>query len=52
MLEMFDCAVIEKFVRPENRRIVLAHYEIAKLVEMMERWVPVNVEKWLDASTR
>ncbi len=52
LLEMFDHAVAEGFLRTENRRIVLSHGEIAKLVEMMEEWVPVNVEKWLDASTR
>lgn len=52
MLEMFDHAVSEGFVRGENRGIVLAHSDIGKLVEMMERWVPINGEKWLDAKTR
>lgn len=52
LMEMFDHAVTEGFVRAENRGIVLAHGEIQSLVEMMEQWVPVNVEKWLDASTR
>ncbi len=52
MLEMFDHAVTEGFVREENRGIVLAHSEIGSLVEMMEQWVPVTVEKWLDARTR
>jgi uncharacterized protein (TIGR00730 family) len=52
LLEMFDHAVTEGFVRGENRGIVLSHDEISKLVEMMERWLPVNVEKWLDARTR
>lgn len=52
MLEMFDRAVAEGFLRIENRGIVLSHSDIARLVEAMEQWVPVNVEKWLDASTR
>lgn len=52
LLEMFDGAVAEGFLRAENRRIVLSHNEIADLVEMMEAWVPVSVEKWLDAQTR
>lgn len=52
MLEMFDHAVMEGFVREENRGIVLAHSDIGSLVAMMERWVPMNVEKWLDARTR
>jgi uncharacterized protein (TIGR00730 family) len=52
MLEMFDCAVAEGFLRGENRGIVLASGEIATLIALMERWVPVHVEKWLDARTR
>jgi uncharacterized protein (TIGR00730 family) len=52
LLEMFDHAVAEGFVRAENRSIVLSHTEIAELVSMMEQWVPLNVEKWLDARTR
>jgi uncharacterized protein (TIGR00730 family) len=52
LLEMFDHAVAEGFLRVENRGIVLSHSEIAELLPMMEAWVPVNVEKWLDASTR
>jgi uncharacterized protein (TIGR00730 family) len=52
LLEMFDHAVEEKFLRRENRGIVLSHSDIGELVTRMERWVPVNVEKWLDASTR
>ena len=52
LLEMFDHAVVEGFVREENRRIVLSHSRIADLVEMMEAWVPPGVEKWLDPQTR
>lgn len=52
MLEMFDCAVGAGFLRGENRGIVLASGEIATLIALMERWVPVHVEKWLDARTR
>lgn len=52
LLEMFDRAVAEGFLRAENRGIMLSHLEIAKLIAMMEHWVPVTVEKWLDASTR
>ena len=52
LMEMFDHAVTEGFVRAENRGIVLAHHDVRSLVEMMEQWIPVKVEKWLDASTR
>ncbi|HEU5401863.1 MAG TPA: TIGR00730 family Rossman fold protein [Terriglobales bacterium] len=52
LLEIFDRAVVEGFLRRENRGIVLSHSDIGRLVETMEHWVPVNVEKWLDPSTR
>jgi hypothetical protein len=52
LLEMFDRAVAEGFLKNENRGIVLADNDIAKLVVMMEEWVPIGVEKWLDASAR
>lgn len=52
LMEMFDHSVTEGFVRAENRGIVLAHSEIAELFSMMEAWVPMDVEKWLDARTR
>jgi predicted Rossmann-fold nucleotide-binding protein len=52
LLEMFDHAVAERFLKSENRGIVLSHTRISGLVTMMEQWRPVTVEKWLDASTR
>lgn len=52
LLEMFDRAVTEGFLKNENRGIVLEDSDIAKLVVMMEQWVPLSVEKWLDASAR
>ncbi len=52
LLGMFDHAVAERFVRKENRGLVLSHSRISELVPMMEVWRPVDVEKWLDPSTR
>jgi uncharacterized protein (TIGR00730 family) len=52
LLGMFDRAVEERFMKAENRGIVLAHAEIATLIQMMREWRPVVVEKWLDRQTR
>jgi uncharacterized protein (TIGR00730 family) len=52
LLEMFDRAVEERFVKSENRGIVLSHERIPTLIEMMDEWRPARVEKWLDRETR
>jgi hypothetical protein len=52
LLQMFDHAVEERFLKAENRRIVLSHTHVPQLIEMMKSWQPVPVEKWLDRSTR
>lgn len=52
MLEMFDHAVDEGFLKPENRHIVLASDSIPEMLDAMRDWRPVAVEKWLDRDTR
>jgi uncharacterized protein (TIGR00730 family) len=52
LLQMFDQAVQERFLKQENRGIVLSHTEIAPLIRMMSEWSPVPVEKWIDRNTR
>ena len=52
LLEMFDRAVEERFVKSENRGIVLSHERIPTLIEMMDEWRPARIEKWLDRETR
>jgi uncharacterized protein (TIGR00730 family) len=52
MLMMFDHAVEERFLKPENRALVLARESPADLLEAMEKWRPPNVEKWLSRETR
>jgi hypothetical protein len=49
---MFDHAVEERFIKTDNRQIVLSHTQAPQLVEMMKSWKPIHVEKWLDRSTR
>ena len=52
LLEMFDRAVEESFLKSENRGIVLSHERIPTLIEMMDEWRPARIEKWLDRETR
>jgi uncharacterized protein (TIGR00730 family) len=52
MLAMFDHAVEEGFLKPENRALVLAEESPADLLQALEEWRPVRVEKWLSRETR
>ena len=52
LLRMFDHAVEERFLKPENRALVLAREQPAELLQALEKWHPVRVEKWLDRQTR
>ena len=52
LLAMFDHAVEERFLRPENRALVLAREKPADLLQSLEEWSPVYVEKWPSRETR
>jgi uncharacterized protein (TIGR00730 family) len=52
LLAMFDHAVGERFLKPENRALVLARERPADLLQALEEWSPVHVEKWLIRETR
>jgi uncharacterized protein (TIGR00730 family) len=52
LLAMFDHAVLQRFLTPENRALVLARDSAAELLEALQEWRPVRVEKWLDRETR
>jgi predicted Rossmann-fold nucleotide-binding protein len=52
LLEMFDHAVKEGFLKPENRALVLARESPADLLQALEEWRPTHVEKWLSRETR
>jgi len=45
-------AVQERFLKPENRALVLARNSVSGLLRALEDWRPVRVEKWLDRETR
>jgi uncharacterized protein (TIGR00730 family) len=52
LLAMLDHAVEERFLKPENRGLVLARDSVAGLLQALAEWRPVRVEKWLDRDTR
>jgi len=52
LLRMFDHAVEERFLKPENRALVLARELPAELLRALEEWRPVRVEKWISRETR
>ncbi len=52
LLAMFDHAVEERFLKTENRGLVLARDSVVGLLRALEEWRPARVEKWLDRDTR
>lgn len=52
LLVMLDHAVNERFLKPQNRALVLARETPGELLDAFEGWRPVHVEKWLDRETR
>ena len=52
LLAMLDHAVEQRFLKPQNRALVLARDSPAELLDAFDDWRPVHVEKWLDRDTR
>jgi predicted Rossmann-fold nucleotide-binding protein len=52
LLAMFNHAMQERFLKPENRALVLARDSVAELLKALEEWRPLHVKKWLDRGTR
>jgi uncharacterized protein (TIGR00730 family) len=50
LLEMFDHAVVEGFLKRENRELVLASPNCEELLEKMQAFEPVVVRKWIEPS--
>jgi uncharacterized protein (TIGR00730 family) len=46
LLQFFDHATAEGFVRPKHRELVLVDEEPAKLLAQMEAWQPTGEVKW------
>jgi uncharacterized protein (TIGR00730 family) len=52
LLAMLDHAVEERFLKSENRALVLARDHPADLLQALGDWHPVHVEKWLSRKTK
>jgi uncharacterized protein (TIGR00730 family) len=52
LLELFDHAVREGFLREENRRLVMDDDHPKRLIEMMSKFRPEPVAKWIDRQER
>ena len=52
LLAMLDHAVEQRFLKPQNRALVLARNTPPELLSALDEWRPMHVEKWLDPSTR
>jgi predicted Rossmann-fold nucleotide-binding protein len=48
LLELFDRAVAEQFVKPVHRRMVIAHRCPESLVARLPEYEPPAVDKWID----
>ena len=51
LLKTFDHAVEERFLKSENRCLVLARESPSELLWALEEWRPVRVEKWISRET-
>ncbi len=52
MVRMFDHAVEEGFLKPQNRNIVLVDADFEKLLSKMLDWKPSREEKWIGRAER
>lgn len=52
LLDLFDQAVRERFLREENRRLVLDDVDPERLLEKMAAFEPEPVQKWIGGDER
>jgi uncharacterized protein (TIGR00730 family) len=52
LCEMLESATDQRFVRPRHRALVLVEPDPVALLDRLEEWTPVPVDKWLDRSDR
>jgi uncharacterized protein (TIGR00730 family) len=51
LIQFFDRAVAEGFIRPEHRRLLLVGPEPGPLLDRFAGWEPPAVERWIDDRT-
>jgi uncharacterized protein (TIGR00730 family) len=47
LIALFDRAITEQFIRPENRSLILEAEEPEYLLDLLAQYKPVFVEKWI-----
>jgi uncharacterized protein (TIGR00730 family) len=52
LLELFDRAAEQRFLRPEHRGLVLRAGTVDELFERLTAWTPLPLPKWVDRSDR
>jgi len=53
LLAFLDHAIAERFIRPENRELIVVASNEAEMLEQIVSWqAPPQVEKWLDRARR
>lgn len=52
LLAMFDHAVAERFIREENRGLVLSDTTVDGLIAKLQAYKPTSIEKWIDRAAR
>jgi uncharacterized protein (TIGR00730 family) len=48
LISQFDHAVAEGFAHPDNCRLILHETDPARLLDLMETYIPPSVEQWID----
>src|SRR5436190_7985482 len=51
LLSFIDHSVDERFVRRENRSMLIVSSSSGALLELFDRYVPATVEKWIDQAS-
>jgi uncharacterized protein (TIGR00730 family) len=52
LLELFDRATEQRFIRPEHRDLVISARTTGELLDRLAAWTPLPAPKWLDRSDR
>ena len=52
LLELFELATRQRFLRSEHRDMVLIEPDPASMIDRLGSWTPVTVDKWLDRGRR
>ena len=52
LLVFLDGAVIERFIRPEHRALLVMEREVDAMLAALTAWKPTHSDKWLDRSER